>query len=1140
MVQQQLNAYANGRYDLLEKLGEGGMGAVFKVRDRLTGQTIALKRVSLSDAPGTDQSESEYHLLLAQEFQTLASLRHPHIISVLDYGFDNERQPYFTMDMLEAPQTILEAGRDLNLNAKLRLVVQLLQALVYLHRRGILHLDLKPSNVLVENNVVKVLDFGISLGRNETRVAVAGTPGYIAPEVILEQTPTEATDLYAVGVIAYELLTGQRLFQASNVFQIMTDTLNTEPDFSALHDPDKIVTVLSADAEAAGTLVLEPDEIATFKIDTEAFASYQKSITETDEISEAVTLPSNSGPPSLVGVLRLLLAKNPVNRYHDASDVIRDLTAIIGDQLLVETSDIREGFLQAARFVGREAEMAKLSVSLSALKHNEGDVWLVLGETGTGKSRLLDEFRTRALVRGVLVLRGSAVPNGGSYHLWRDALTRLVLETSISDTEASVLKPLIPTLEEMVGHPVPDAGEISPEEAEKRLLSVIYNLFQRQRQPVLLLLEDLQWISTENLTVLHHLRKNIELLPLLIIGSVRTDESGLLTPPPPSFQVIKLPRLDDAAVGELTRAIFGSKGSDPKLIQLLQQQTEGNVFFLIEIVRALAEEAGRLEDVAGMSLPRSVLTAGMQSLLERRLNRIKPEHYPLVELAAIFGRELDIKLMRDLSPTGLTSWLYALHNTAVFEVREERWRFAHDKLREAILHRQTEDQRRQTHQKAAETIEHVYPNAPEYAATQMNLWHIAGDAQRELDYGVRAAEQAYRTSDNRAAVSLYERVIALVSQLKPADQRLRQTRLRVELAKVHFRLSDYEASKKLLRQGLQDALALNDDRLLGDVYASAGRYDILRGSYPEAVKHLENSLKVFKKISERRGIAEASIAMGQAKAYIGEMEGAIGYLEEGLKLYRQVEESFGTGYALATLGNIVAQTGDFDRARTYLQEGLEIYRRLYNRNGIAGTLMNLGILSHFQGDAETASRHYNESLEHFQAVGELSGVASCLVNLGHLSLGGGEFDAARAYFTRSQKMFQTLGDDYGSANTLCSLGSVAVEQGQHDVALNHFKAALTQARAIGAVPLVLEIMVGLSKIALNSGDATKAAALLAPPIHHPATTYEVKSAAEALVEPITAVLGIRSYEAIIAENQSADLDKLLTPYLDEAARSPGN
>jgi tetratricopeptide (TPR) repeat protein len=199
--------------------------------------------------------------------------------------------------------------------------------------------------------------------------------------------------------------------------------------------------------------------------------------------------------------------------------------------------------------------------------------------------------------------------------------------------------------------------------------------------------------------------------------------------------------------------------------------------------------------------------------------------------------------------------------------------------------------------------------------------------------------------------------------------------------------------------------------------------------------------------------------------------------------------------------------------------------------------MNLGILSHFQGDAETASRHYHESLEHFQAVGELSGVASCLVNLGHLSLGSGEFDAARAYFTRSQKMFQALGDDYGSANTLCSLGSVAVEQGQLDVALQHFKAALKQSRAIGAIPLVLEIMVGLAKIALNSGEPQKAAALLALAIHHPATTYEVKSAAEALVEPVSAAIGIRAYEAIIAENQAADLDQLLNPYIESSVHT---
>ncbi len=161
------------RYRLLGKLGQGGMGEVFKAQDRLTGQVVALKRVAASHSTGpvpaqTTQMHSAIipqsqvvqtvsradrfapdvlHLALVQEFRILASLRHPNIISVLDYGVDKDRLPYFTMELLSAPTTVLEAGQGKPLKTKVDLLAQLLRALSYLHRHGILHRDLKPANV---------------------------------------------------------------------------------------------------------------------------------------------------------------------------------------------------------------------------------------------------------------------------------------------------------------------------------------------------------------------------------------------------------------------------------------------------------------------------------------------------------------------------------------------------------------------------------------------------------------------------------------------------------------------------------------------------------------------------------------------------------------------------------------------------------------------------------------------------------------------------------------------------------------------------------------------------------------------------------------------------------------------------------
>src|SRR5690606_38838084 len=150
---------------------------------------------------------------LAQEFRALASLRHPHIISVLDYGFDDDDgQPYFTMELLLAVEPLRRASAGRCSRCKAVLVAELLRGLRYLRRHGIVYRGLKPDNVLVQDRDgtprVKLLDFGIAQLHTAGRAALAGTIDYMAPELIKGDQPSMAADMYALGVMAYEMFAG--------------------------------------------------------------------------------------------------------------------------------------------------------------------------------------------------------------------------------------------------------------------------------------------------------------------------------------------------------------------------------------------------------------------------------------------------------------------------------------------------------------------------------------------------------------------------------------------------------------------------------------------------------------------------------------------------------------------------------------------------------------------------------------------------------------------------------------------------------------------------------------------------------------------------------------------------------------------
>src|SRR5215213_9668441 len=541
------------RYEMLDLLGTSGMGSVYRAYDRLSGQTVALKRVAVAPRPAADTSS--LLLALAQEFRLLASLRHPHIISMFDYGFDSARQPYFTMELLDQPQTLLDIGRAQPMAFQIDLLVQALQALTYLHRRGILHHDLKPENMLVSNGQVRLLDFGLSITLDQSqRADISGTLLYLPPEVLDGAPFTAAGDLYAIGVIAYQLLAGHHPFAADNADDFFDKVLTAAPDLIAL-----------------------------------------------------------AAPPELAAVIGRLLFKEPGARYPSAEATIAALRQAAGLPSVPESAEIRESFLQAAGFVGREVEVAQLRAALGRALAGQSSAWLVGGESGVGKSRLLEELRTEALVAGALVVRGQGVEGGGAlYQIWRDPLRRLVLEVQLSDLEAGILKDLVPDIGALLGRAVPDAPMLEGVARRQRLADTIAQLLRRQRQPVLLLLEDLQW-ADESLDPLHGVLRAAD-APLLVLGSYRDDERPDLPTRLPGAQILRLGRLSPEEVAGLSAAMLGEAGQQPQVVALLARETEGNAFFMVEVARALAEEAGSLAKIGGTMLPASVIAGGVRQL----------------------------------------------------------------------------------------------------------------------------------------------------------------------------------------------------------------------------------------------------------------------------------------------------------------------------------------------------------------------------------------------------------------------------------------------------------------------------------------------------------------------------------------------
>src|SRR5262249_10571552 len=153
-------------------------------------------------------------------------------------------------------------------------------------------------------------------------------------------------------------------------------------------------------------------------------------------------------------------------------------------------------FLQGSQFIGREAELRTLRAELERVIEGGNAFYLIGGESGAGKSRLVDELRISALVSGATVLRGQAVEGGGlPFQLWRNIVRRLLLMVDVDDLQAGILKDIVPDIGDLLGRNVSDAAQLSGAEQQNRLAFTMMNLFKHCGQPLVILLEDLQWAT---------------------------------------------------------------------------------------------------------------------------------------------------------------------------------------------------------------------------------------------------------------------------------------------------------------------------------------------------------------------------------------------------------------------------------------------------------------------------------------------------------------------------------------------------------------------------------------------------------------------------------------------------------------------
>ncbi len=341
-----------GRYRVLRRLGSGGGGVVYLVEDEAEGGA----RQALKWVEAARGSNPGLGALLENEFAALAGLEHPNLARVHDLGVA-PGGIYFTSDYIVG-RDLLAAAREADLNHVFRLILQVLGALDYLHGKGILHLDLKPANILVaeaeglEPPRVKLIDFGGAEWRRRGRAAAGetmGTPPYVAPELLLEQAPGPAADLYAFGILLHQIFFGAFPLRHRDPLLMMQEQIYEEP------------------------LALVP-------------------------------LPP-ALPESFGALLRRMVARDPRARFASASEVLAAINESLGEDFRLGAPALPQGILAESRYDFSADLIQELAEGLAS---GAPGVTVLSGAPGSGKSRLLARVKETLQLRRVFPVRLAA------------------------------------------------------------------------------------------------------------------------------------------------------------------------------------------------------------------------------------------------------------------------------------------------------------------------------------------------------------------------------------------------------------------------------------------------------------------------------------------------------------------------------------------------------------------------------------------------------------------------------------------------------------------------------------------------------------------------------------------------------------
>ena len=983
------------KFKLLARVGTGASGTVYEAEQLSLGRTVAVKvlRPKLSR---DERFVARFH----DEALASSRLNHPNTVSIIDYGCSQEVL-FLVMEFLRGPTlTQLLAKRfPLSNGETVDIAMQILAGLEEAHHAGVVHADLKLDNIVVEQRrngtVAKVVDFGIARivgsARDTEAGLVCGTPEYMAPEVISGQPPTFASDIYAMGVVLYELLTKTTPFAAESDSEILRSHLDRQPVTPTNQRPD--LTILPALSAAAMTaLAKEPGErfgsVAEFRA---ALAQTTRARTTTKSCEEALCPGCGIASPENF--------KFCPECGHTKTETLQSSTTEAQTQTKVQASE---------RFplplVGRDRELAIISDFLDA--NSPTRLLQIVGATGAGRTRLVETACKRLLCDSpnTAIYLASPDPTGlrSAYYPIR-AVVAAALELpprcEATQLQLAVERLQLPTrdvpgIAELFGH-TSELSELDPPARLRELVASTSRALQAiaGAGSTVFVFDDVDDYDGPSQDLLRRLAEYQAPLKLIVINRPEFARRW-----PPTADRVDIESLNRQSVAQLSEHLEGFLGPAAPSTDTLWLYTEGLPGTITHLARFISEGGTFTQKPR---TPADVVAA--------RLAMLPQPSVILSQAAAALGLEVERNVLaattRDQLSTGRFELaLSVLRTRGILTDAGSHIRFSSAICRDVTYAGTPADIRKQLHGQIASILRTQLPNPA-------GLGHHTERAEL-LDEGsqllLQAGDEAVRRFDNRGATRLFERALAATRKLM------------LERGDETVRAQFVEISAKL-----------------GDSLRVGGHVALARGI-------LEEALTCSDGIAQHRAALLRSLAhlalindkMTEASSFLAEAIGlaiAVGNTELLCNLYLE-------------LSNTHLRTSQPRPALRELEEALNLVT-LGEGEATTHGPKNLWRILHRIAVLRGSTHHYTSAIDcathalrHARRVGSRIGMATCQETIARYNDELGNAFAAQRARTAAVEEMRSLGDRRTTAELLLTLISPATDDNeslQEAVALAH-------------------------------------------------------------------------------------------------------